>query len=63
MNDPAIDALAKLRAAQQDHAMGAIQFPRKKKFDHGVEVGVYQGLQQAIEIVEAALKDDDEQQP
>jgi len=63
MTDPTVEALAKLRAAQQEHAMGAMQYPRKKRFDHGVEVGVFQGLQQAIEIVEAALKDDDEQQP
>lgn len=60
MSDPLVSALVKLRAAQQEQADGAMKFPRKKRFDHGVEVGVYQGLLQAIEIVEATLKDDED---
>lgn len=58
MSEPLTKVLAELRRAQQEQAIAAMMFPRKKKFDHGVEVGIHQGLAQAIELVEATLKDD-----
>lgn len=61
MSDPLVSALAKLRETQQEHAIGAMNYPRKKRFDHGVEIGIHQGLQLAIEIVEATLKDDEDE--
>lgn len=39
------------------NAEDAMQFPRHEPFEHGVQVGTYQGLRLSLEILESILRD------
>lgn len=55
--------IAKLRSdleeAKRKRAEAGYTAPKKELFDHGFEVGVYHGLQQAESILEALLRSED----
>ena len=46
-----------LRGDQQRILESLGNLPKSDQFDHGVQVGTYQGLRRAIEIVEEILDD------
>jgi len=46
-----------LRGDQQRILESLGNLPKSDQFDHGVQVGTYQGLRRAIEIVEGILDD------
>jgi hypothetical protein len=51
--------ITSLKAEQQEllEAMG--DFPKSDQFDHGTQVGNYQGIRKALEIVESVLNDEE----
>lgn len=51
-------ALVKLREELLEQAEAAMRFPKKDPFEHGTQVGFWQGLEAATQIIEAALKDE-----
>lgn len=63
MRDKVIEQFIKeAKEALAEMAEGAMQFPRSEPFPHGVQVGKYQGLQFALEILESILSDDKEKE-
>ena len=46
-----------LRGDQQRILESLGNLPKSDQFDHGVQVGTYQGLRRALEIVEGILDD------
>ena len=46
-----------LRGDQQRILESLGNLPKSDQFDHGVQVGTYQGLKRAIDIVEGILDD------
>ena len=56
MHDPAINALVKLKARLDEHAHGCMQQPKGgDPFSHGVQVGTYAGLTEAVAVIEDAM--------
>jgi hypothetical protein len=51
--------ITSLKAEQQEllEAMG--DFPKSEAFEHGTQVGNYQGIRKALEIVESVLNDEE----
>ena len=52
--------LIQLRQEMSSHAEASMQFPKDQPFDHGVQIGEWRGLQRALQIVDAVLKDTEE---
>lgn len=46
------------RAASTEIAIGAVTFPKGDLFQYGVEVGKFQGLNLALEILDTILRGD-----
>ena len=51
----AIGAL-QIRIREQLQSLG--DFPKVEPFEHGVQVGTYQGLQKSIDVLEQVLNDE-----
>ncbi len=51
-----------LKEQQADISEDAMLRPKSKRFDAGVVVGRYQGVQQALETVDALLRDNHEKE-
>lgn len=49
--------IAELRETQQEYANGAMQFPKPDPFEHGVQVGVWRGVQLALDTIDAVLSE------
>ena len=47
-----------IKDQQVDIAESAMMTPRAEPFAHGMQVGTYQGLQQALETLNSILRDD-----
>lgn len=62
MSDPLQVFLVKMKEEQTDLARAGMLHPKAEPFDHGVQSGIYQGLERALEILGAILRDDDEEQ-
>lgn len=43
----------------QKQAAEAMMFPKKDQFDHGVQVGQWQGIKRAIQLAESILEDEE----
>jgi hypothetical protein len=54
--------LSAIKGQQAEIAESAMMTPRAEPFAHGMQVGVYQGLQQALETLNAILRDDYEKE-
>ena len=54
--------IGEVKKAKEEQAHSAMAFPKAEPFDHGVQVGVYQGLGQALEIKDAILRDIEEKE-
>lgn len=52
--------LAKIEALKAERAQGAMEFPKSKKFEHGVQVGFWQGLDAALNLMKDVLDADQE---
>lgn len=48
-----------LKDEQQKLLESLGDFPKKDPYEHGVQVGVYQGLKKFSEIIESVLNDDE----
>ncbi len=48
-----------LKDEQQKLLESLGDFPKKDCFDHGTQVGQYQGIRKALEIVESVLNDEE----
>lgn len=46
-----MDIISALKLRQSQLAASALTKPEKLPFDHGYQVGVYAGMQQAIDII------------
>tara|TARA_R110000868_G_scaffold44570_5_gene148669 strand:+ start:354 stop:560 length:207 start_codon:yes stop_codon:yes gene_type:complete len=44
--------ISALLARQHELATRALQHPKRDLFDHGIEAGMYSGLQAALDIIE-----------
>jgi hypothetical protein len=60
MRDPAVEAISKLKEMLDDHAHGNMQRAGGDVFEHGRVVGIYQGMQVAIQVIQNALSAGDE---
>ena len=60
MDKTTYQILTKIREELLIRAEATVQFPREEPFHHGVQVGVWQGLKLAHEIIESVLQDDEE---
>ena len=54
--------VSKLEETQLELARTSMQFPKAEPFDHGVQVGKYQGLQLALELIDNILRDDNKKE-
>ena len=46
----------------EEHAEDSMVFPKSEPFDHGRQVGVYQGLRLALDHLENILRDNTEKE-
>ncbi len=46
-----------IKVHRQTWMEGAMEFPKPDPFDHGAQVGVYQGLSEALNVIETVLED------
>ena len=60
MSDPVAVAIHKLREAQNKYAQEAMQFPKAEPFEHGRQVGRYEGYQVALDLLYDVLSADAE---
>lgn len=49
-----------LKAAMNDTAHGGCKLPKADPFEHGIQAGRYQGLQEALTLLEAEIEDEAE---
>lgn len=49
-----------LKEEQTVQAQGGMLYPKSEPFDHGVQVGIYQGMEKALELLRAILRDNEE---
>jgi len=61
MDKVTLEIISALKEACDEQAHTNMQFPKSKKFEHGIQVGNYQGLQRALQIIENAIREDDDQ--
>lgn len=54
-------AMAKLNDERDEQAHGAMNYPKSDPFEHGVQVGLYRGLQKAQELLQQMLEEEKEQ--
>ena len=54
--------IGELKSKMNDLAHGAAKLPKSKPFEHGVQVGNYQGLEAALRYLEALIEDDAERE-
>ena len=54
--------ITKLREELLNQAESCVRFPREEPFHHGCQVGVWQGLEKAHQLLESVLRDDEEQE-
>ncbi len=59
MSDPLQLFYVKVKEEQTDLARAGMLHPKGEPFDHGVQSGIYQGLERALEILGAILRDDE----
>jgi hypothetical protein len=61
MNDRIIgDILRNIKGKLDEQAHGSMEFPKAEPFEHGVQVGIYSGLLDALSIIDAVLSKDEE---
>lgn len=49
--------VSELKLKQEELAHAAMQFPKSDAFEHGVQVGVYRGLDFALDLLNGILSD------
>lgn len=49
--------IGEIKTRMVDHAQSTMEFPKSEPYDHGVQVGVYRGLQAALDVLDAILRD------
>jgi len=54
--------LKKLEQARDEQATNNNRFPKKEPFDHGMQIGMWLGYNDAIEILNAVLSDELEEE-
>lgn len=54
-------AMAKLNDERDEQAHAAMSYPKSDPFEHGVQVGLYRGLQKAQELLKQMLEEEKEQ--
>lgn len=63
MSDQVVQRFIKeVKEASGEIAEGAMMRPKAETFEHGVTCGKYQGLQFALEILDAILRDNIEKE-
>lgn len=50
--------IVSLREAQDKQAHDSLRFPKSDPFEHGRQVGTYQGISQALDILEGVVEAD-----
>lgn len=61
MSNPIHTFMVKMKEEQTELARAGMLYPKGMPFDHGVQVGIYQGLEKALEILGTVLRDDEDQ--
>lgn len=62
MNELIARLVGALKEQQAEIAESAMMRPRAEPVEHGVQAGRYQGLQQALDTIDALLRDEYEEQ-
>lgn len=60
MSDPVVKFIAEARRRLQEQAEAAMTMPKSDPFEHGVQVGRYQGAQSSLDLLTAILKESDQ---
>jgi hypothetical protein len=55
-NDPLVICIQVLRQLMDESAKAGMDRPKKEPFEHGVEVGKYQGMARAVQEMDAVLR-------
>lgn len=53
--------IGEVKKTLAETAEDSMMFPKGDSFEHGVQVGKYQGLRNALEILESVMRDQQEQ--
>lgn len=59
---PEVHFMVEARKALTEMAEDSMMFPKPDPFEHGVQVGKYQGVRFALELLESILRDDAEKE-
>ncbi len=62
MSDVIHKLMVKVKEEQAVYSRDGMLYPKGDPFAHGVQVGVYQGMEKALELLHAILRDDDEKE-
>ena len=59
MSDQVIQRfIGEVKQTLSQHAEDSMEFPKAEPFEHGLQVGKYQGIQYALNILEVIMRDD-----
>lgn len=61
MSDVTHKFIVRLKEEQTVQAQGGMLYPKSEPFEHGVQVGIYQGMEKALELLRAILRDDEDE--
>lgn len=56
------DYIGRLRADMDEQAHGSCRFPKADPFEHGVQVGKYQGMEGALKLLTSLIEEQDQQE-
>ena len=63
MNDPIIvHFMVEAKKALAEMAEDSMVYPKHEPFEHGVQVGKYQGIRFALELLDSILRDEAEKE-
>lgn len=61
INDKVINAILDgIKYDLEKQAHDSMQFPKSESFERGVQTGIYQGLKQALSVIDTVLGADEE---
>jgi len=54
--------LLRVEKEKADRSEDAMRYPREGAFEHGVQVGTWQGLDLAVQLMKVVLEEDDQRE-
>ncbi len=48
-----------IKEQMTETALASVRFPKAEPFEHGVQVGIYSGLEQALNRIDEILQDEE----